>query len=169
MTVRDLKKKNDLHKRNLCFILDIWVSMTQIVSKSRGGGKMAFRQIQVRKQNHSWGIPVTKWWEMLRQVFKTQGIVQKKVVTQKPSSKKNMTMKIFDIIIKHKEKMFFTFATGHFESSEVEVMIYLNIYGRSLIRCPTYIQINLLKLNSSHQCLLSSLCQSLIYHDSSPT
>lgn len=78
-------------------------------------------------------------------------------------------MKIFDIIIKHKEKMFFTFATGHFESSEVEVMIYLNIYGRSLIRCPTYIQINLLKLNSSHQCLLSSLCQSLIYRDSSPT
>ena len=104
---------------------------------------------------------------MLREVFKTQGMVQNKVATQKPSSKKNITMKIFDIIIKHKEKMFFTFAAG-FESSEVEVL-YLNIYGRSLIRCRTYVQINLLKLNSSHQCLLSSLCQSLIYRDASPT
>ena len=35
-----------------------------------------------------WGIHVTKWWEILKEIFKTQGIIQKKIITHKPSPQK---------------------------------------------------------------------------------
>lgn len=69
-------------------------------------------------------------------------------------------MNIFDIIIKHKEKMFFTSARGGFECSEVVVVMQPSICGRSLTECPTCIQVSLLKLSSSHQHLLFPFCLS---------
>lgn len=51
-------------------------------------------------------VYLSKWWEMLREGFKTQWMIQNKVVTQKLSPKKNITVKMSNINTKNREKMF---------------------------------------------------------------
>lgn len=62
-------------------------------------------------------------------------MIQRKVVTQKPSPKKNITVKISDINIKHREKMF---RSGRGDISRLFV-------GDLCCSYPTYIHISLLK------------------------
>lgn len=65
---------------------------------------MAFRE--ARESTIIARYTCQKWREMMKEGFKTQGMIHKKVVTQKPSPEKNITVKISDINIKHREKVF---------------------------------------------------------------